>query len=66
VFPAQRITEGGEREDRLRKTDKEYGHMRFARWIEWPSGGRSIYFRDPAGNLVDLVTPGVWGLPSDW
>src|SRR5262249_55775832 len=32
----------------------------------WPPGGRSIYFRDPAGNLVELVTPGVWGLPSGW
>src|SRR4029077_18016396 len=28
--------------------------------------GRSIYFRDPAGNLVELVTPGIWGLPSGW
>ena len=34
--------------------------------VEWPKGGRSIYFRDPAGNLVELVTPGVWGLPSGW
>jgi catechol 2,3-dioxygenase-like lactoylglutathione lyase family enzyme len=33
---------------------------------EWPRGGKSIYFRDPAGNLVELVTPGVWGLPSGW
>jgi catechol 2,3-dioxygenase-like lactoylglutathione lyase family enzyme len=34
--------------------------------ISWPRGGKSIYFRDPAGNLVELVTPGVWGLPSGW
>lgn len=34
--------------------------------VEWPAGGRSIYFRDPAGNSVELVTPGVWGLPSGW
>jgi TfoX/Sxy family transcriptional regulator of competence genes len=27
---------------------------------------RSLYFRDPAGNSVELVTPGVWGLPSGW
>jgi catechol 2,3-dioxygenase-like lactoylglutathione lyase family enzyme len=27
--------------------------------VEWPKGGKSIYFRDPAGNLVELVTPGV-------
>ena len=34
--------------------------------VEWPKGGKSIYFRDPAGNSVELVTPGVWGLPSGW
>jgi hypothetical protein len=28
--------------------------------VEWPRGGRSLYFRDSAGNSVDLVTPGVW------
>lgn len=27
---------------------------------EWPRGGRSIYFRDPDGHLVELLTPGVW------
>ena len=32
----------------------------------WPRGGRSLYFRDPSGNLVELLTPGVWGLPSGW
>jgi catechol 2,3-dioxygenase-like lactoylglutathione lyase family enzyme len=34
--------------------------------MAWPRGGRSIYFRDPAGNSVELVTPGVWGLPGGW
>lgn len=32
----------------------------------WPRGGHSIYFRDPAGNSVELITPGLWGLPSGW
>ena len=34
--------------------------------LTWPRGGRSLYFRDPAGNSVELVTPGVWGLTSGW
>ena len=34
--------------------------------VEWPRGGRSLYFRDPAGNSVELVTPEVWGLPGGW
>lgn len=33
---------------------------------KWPHGGKSIYFRDPAGNAVELVTPGLWGLPTGW
>jgi catechol 2,3-dioxygenase-like lactoylglutathione lyase family enzyme len=28
--------------------------------IDWPRGGRSIYFRDPDGNLGELATPGIW------
>jgi catechol 2,3-dioxygenase-like lactoylglutathione lyase family enzyme len=34
--------------------------------VQWPLGGRSLYFRDPAGNSVELITPGLWGLPSGW
>ena len=26
----------------------------------WERGGRSIYFRDPDGHLLELVTPGIW------
>lgn len=32
----------------------------------WPRGGKSLYFRDPAGNLLELVTPGIWGTPDGW
>jgi catechol 2,3-dioxygenase-like lactoylglutathione lyase family enzyme len=30
--------------------------------ITWPSGGYSLYFRDPAGNSVELATPQTWGV----
>lgn len=26
----------------------------------WSRGGRSLYFRDPDGHLVELASPGVW------
>jgi catechol 2,3-dioxygenase-like lactoylglutathione lyase family enzyme len=28
----------------------------------WPQGGRSIYFRDPAGNCLEFAEPRIWGL----
>ena len=28
----------------------------------WPSGGESLYFRDPSGNSVELITRGSWGV----
>src|SRR4029077_18260200 len=28
---------------------------------DWEEGGRSIYFRDPAGNVVELAPPTLWG-----
>jgi catechol 2,3-dioxygenase-like lactoylglutathione lyase family enzyme len=30
--------------------------------VKWPSGGASIYFRDPDGHLLELVTPGTWAV----
>lgn len=32
--------------------------------FEWPNGGRSIYFRDPAGNSVEFAEPRIWGLDA--
>ncbi len=28
--------------------------------VTWELGGRSIYFRDPDGHLIELATPGTW------
>jgi catechol 2,3-dioxygenase-like lactoylglutathione lyase family enzyme len=30
--------------------------------FEWPAGGRSIYFRDPAGNALEFAEPRIWKL----
>jgi hypothetical protein len=31
--------------------------------VDW-KGAKSLYFRDPAGNLVELITPGAWPVES--
>ncbi len=51
--------------DRWRERLTRHG-VAIEKETEWPRGGRSLYFRDPAGNLVEVITPGVWGLPSGW
>ncbi|HAY78802.1 MAG TPA: glyoxalase/bleomycin resistance/extradiol dioxygenase family protein [Planctomycetaceae bacterium] len=28
----------------------------------WPNQQRSLYFRDPAGNSVELASPQIWGI----
>lgn len=28
--------------------------------VKWERGGRSLYFRDPDGHLLELATPGLW------
>ena len=28
--------------------------------VTWPGGAKSLYFRDPDGNLAELITPGFW------
>ncbi|MCI0362049.1 MAG: VOC family protein [Planctomycetaceae bacterium] len=33
--------------------------------IDWPGGGRSLYFRDPAGNSLELATPRIWGIGEE-
>lgn len=28
--------------------------------MSWPAGGRSLYFEDPDGHVLELATPGLW------
>lgn len=30
--------------------------------VNWKKGGKSIYFRDPSGNSIELATPKLWDL----
>jgi len=30
--------------------------------VDWPRGGRSVYFRDPDGHLLEVITPGCWSI----
>lgn len=30
--------------------------------VSWPGGAKSIYFRDPDGNLAELIGPGFWAI----
>ncbi len=32
--------------------------------VTWPNGAKSFYFRDPAGNSLELATPKIWGFPE--
>ena len=32
--------------------------------VRWPQGGHSLYFRDPAGNSLELAPPHIWGLDA--
>ncbi|MGO7704721.1 glyoxalase/bleomycin resistance/extradiol dioxygenase family protein, partial [Rhizobium ruizarguesonis] len=30
--------------------------------VHWPNGGRSIYFRYPAGNSLECAEAKIWGI----
>jgi catechol 2,3-dioxygenase-like lactoylglutathione lyase family enzyme len=42
--------------DRLREAGVEIEQE-----VDWEDGGTSLYFRDPAGNSVELAPPTLWG-----
>ncbi|EGE55820.1 putative glyoxalase (lactoylglutathione lyase) protein [Rhizobium etli CNPAF512] len=33
--------------------------------VQWPNGGRSIYFRDPEGNSLECAEAKIWGIEQD-
>jgi catechol-2,3-dioxygenase len=35
-------------------------NIKIEKEVTWKKGTNSIYFRDPAGNLVEIITPGSW------
>ena len=54
---AMRHADIGAWREYLRRNDVE-----IEKEMAWPGGGYSIYFRDPAGNSVELATPETWGI----
>ena len=46
-----------EKELSIWRTHLEQHGVAIEREITWPNGGRSIYFRDPAGNSIELASP---------
>jgi catechol 2,3-dioxygenase-like lactoylglutathione lyase family enzyme len=43
----------------------EQAGVAIERTIDWPGGGRSVYFRDPANNCLELATPRIWGIAEE-
>ena len=35
-------------------------NIKIEKEVTWEKGTNSIYFRDPSGNLVEIITPGSW------
>jgi catechol 2,3-dioxygenase-like lactoylglutathione lyase family enzyme len=54
-----------------RESDLDAWRQQLARYqvpvektVAWPDGGTSIYFRDPAGNSLEIASPQLWRLPE--
>ncbi|MCB1504518.1 MAG: VOC family protein [Hyphomicrobiaceae bacterium] len=46
------------------KTRLEAAGIAIEAEFRWPSGGRSIYFRDPAGNCLEFAEANIWGFET--
>lgn len=42
------------------RTQLERAGVKIESKVDWPGGGHSIYFRDPAGNSIELATRDIW------
>jgi catechol 2,3-dioxygenase-like lactoylglutathione lyase family enzyme len=42
------------------KTHLQSASVRIRSEANWARGGKSLYFDDPDGNVVELATPGLW------
>ena len=63
--PEHGATGAGHVAFRVKGLDDAAGELRaqdveIEREITWPKGGRSVYFRDPAGNSVEYVEGDIW------
>jgi catechol 2,3-dioxygenase-like lactoylglutathione lyase family enzyme len=63
--PEHGTTGAGHVAFRVKALDDAAGELRdrdieIEREITWPKGGRSVYFRDPAGNSVEYVEGEIW------
>ena len=39
-------------------------NVKIEKEVVWQRGTKSIYFRDPVGNLVEIITPGSWPIDN--
>jgi catechol 2,3-dioxygenase-like lactoylglutathione lyase family enzyme len=42
------------------RTRLEQHGIEIEKQVDWPQGGTSVYFRDPAGNSLEVATPRIW------
>jgi len=53
------VMEEGEIEEWRRHLGRQ--GVKIEKETDWPRGGRSLYFRDPAGNSLEIAPRKIWG-----